>query len=344
MRKLLLPFSLIYAAITLLRNLLYDKGFLRQASFNAPVICVGNITVGGTGKTPCIEYIAGELSRDHIPGLVSRGYRRKTKGVVIAKPSSDAFEIGDEPFQISQRFPSMPIVVGEKRVEAIASLLSSSKADVVLMDDGFQHRAVKAGMYIMMMDFNRPIWRDFTFPAGNMREPASGRKRANIIIVSKCPEDISPETRAEYIRKLNPSENQHVFFTRIKYGALQPFANQPMHWNDGINIIAVSGIANTAPFIGHLKTMAAQVDELSFGDHHNFSNDDLLMIENKFAAMPHNSSVVTTQKDAARLKSMDLKDFTFISKLFILPIEMEFLFNDKTKFDQLINHYVAKNQ
>ncbi len=344
MRRLLLPFSLIYAAITSLRNLLFDKGILSSVRFRVPIICVGNITVGGTGKTPCIEYLVQLTRADFNPGLISRGYRRKTKGVVMANSASDASEIGDEPFQIKQRFPAMPIVVAEKRVDGINHLLQNSNVNLILMDDGFQHRAVEAGVYIMMMDYNRPLWNDFTFPAGNMRESAAGRKRADIIIVSKCPPDLTEETKIQYINKLKTSASQEVYFTTIKYGKLESFSHHKPLSETPERIIAVSGIANPVPYINHLKSHTNNVQELSFGDHHNFTSSDIELINRRFAEDERNSIVVVTQKDVARLTTMDLGNFAFMQKLYILPIEMEFLFNEKTKFDKIIKHYVGKNQ
>lgn len=345
MRKLLLPFSWIYGGITSLRNLLYDKGWFRSVTFDAPVICVGNITVGGTGKTPCIEYLILLLSDIRQPGLVSRGYRRKTKGVVMADAGSDALAIGDEPYQIKQRFPGLPIVVSGDRVKGIAHLLAHSKTNVVLMDDGFQHRAVQAGLYVMMMDYHRPIWKDHPFPAGSLREPASGRRRAHILIVNKCPGTLSEEERDLFFRKLTLRPNQHLFFTSINYGSLKPFKHNNELPSRIDRILAISGIANPTPFHNYLVDSGYSVMPMPFGDHHHFGDDDLRRVEASFLnAAGGVNIVVMTEKDAARMDSMDLARFAFANHLYYLPIGLEFLFNEKNKFDQLIKQYVGKNQ
>ncbi|MGV8829151.1 MAG: tetraacyldisaccharide 4'-kinase [Breznakibacter sp.] len=345
MRKLLLPFSWIYGGITSLRNLLYDKGWFRSVTFNVPVICVGNITVGGTGKTPCIEYLIQLLSDIRQSGLVSRGYRRKTKGVVMADAGSDALTIGDEPYQIKQRFPGLPIVVSGDRVKGITHLLAHSKTNVVLMDDGFQHRAVQAGLYVMMMDYNRPIWKDHPFPAGSLRETASGRRRANLLIVNKCPGDMSEGERNLFFHKLTLRPEQHLFFTSINYGALKPFKHRNVLPCGVDRVVAVSGIANPTPFHNYLRDSGYSIMPMPFGDHHHFGEDDLKRIEDGFLSAGEGVNVVVvTEKDAARMDSMDLGRFAFANHLYYLPIGLEFLFNEKNKFDQLIKHYVGKNQ
>ena len=344
MRKMLLPFSWLYAGITFLRNLLYDKGWFHSVSFDVPVICVGNITVGGTGKTPCIEYLIQLLRPMGQVGLVSRGYKRNTKGLVMAGADSGALDIGDEPFQIKQRFGDLPIVVCGNRVQGISFLLQNSTANMVLMDDGFQHRAVRAGLYVMMMDFNRPLWEDHPFPAGTLRESASGRRRAHILIVNKCPDSLSDSVKELYFRKLDLQRGQHLFFSRIRYGELIPF-NHHTQIVDPVDVaLAVSGIANPAPFHHYVRSIGNQVVEMAFGDHHHFSDDDLLSIETKFVSQSEvRKIVVITEKDAARLHNINLSQFSFAEHLYYLPIELEFLFNEQNKFDQLIKQYVGKN-
>ncbi len=344
MQKILLPFSWIYAGITSLRNLLYDKGWIRSFAFDVPVICVGNITVGGTGKTPCIEYLINLLSGFCSPGLISRGYRRKTKGLVMANSNSDALDIGDEPFQIKQRFPLLPIVVSGDRVAGINSLLENTSVNMVLMDDGFQHRAVRAGLYVMMIDYNRPLWDDYPFPAGFLRESASGRHRAHIVIVNKCPKSFSELDRQLFIKRLKLHREVHLFFSCIHYGTIKPLKHQnplPVHID---TVVAVSGIANAEPFHQYLQTIGNKVVAMSFGDHYHFKNQDLLLIDNRFlSGAGHNTIAVTTEKDAARMGSLSLDGYSFAEHLYYLPIELEFLFNEKDKFDHLIKQYVEKN-
>lgn len=345
MRKLLLPFSFIYSGITSMRNLMYDRGWKRSVRFSVPVICVGNITVGGTGKTPCIEYLIRLVSESHKPSLISRGYRRKTKGLLMATSLSDADEIGDEPFQMKRRFPNLPIVVSADRVLGINHLIRNSDTDVVLMDDGFQHRSVKAGLYVLMTDYHRPMWNDYTFPAGMLREPASGRRRAAIIIVNKCPNHLSQEEQESIRKRLIVNGEQNLFFTRIKYGNFKSFSSESGMGDVAYDtIIAVSGIGNPHPFHAYLKQKARTIVEMPFGDHHHFTQEDLDGVEHQFvAAQCVNKCVVITEKDAARLHGVDLSGYGFASHLLFLPIELEFL-NGKNKFDQLIEQYVGKNQ
>ncbi len=336
LRLLLLPFTAIYALVMLIRNKLYDCGLLRSTSFAKPVICVGNITVGGTGKTPLIEYLASILS-DYRPSLVSRGYRRKTKGLVVAKPESSVCEIGDEPSQIHRKFPEMPIAVCADRCLAINTLLANANTGVVLMDDGFQHRSVKAGLNIVVCDYARPMWRDWTFPAGNLREPFSGRRRAQIFVVNKCPRNLSADERRSIFEHLKPRENQAVFFTSIKYGELRnAWTHELCAAPD--SCVAIAGIGRPEPFFQELKNRIQTIETLRFADHHPFSLDDVEMIRAKVKSLGCNAVIVTTEKDATRLPQIDGVEILY------LPIELEVLFGECNIFNQKIIDYVSKNQ
>lgn len=315
----------------LVRNWLYSKGMVHVSTFARPVICVGNITVGGTGKTPFIEYLL-RLLHDSKPSIVSRGYHRKTKGLVVATSYSTSAEIGDEPCQMHAKYPHVPLAVDEDRSEAIRCLIDSTDTGVVLMDDGFQHRETKAGFYVLMADYARPMWSDWTFPAGNMREPWSGRHRADIIVVNKCPQAMSQEERDSIVRMMNTS--RPIFFTAIAYGNLKDMGGASV---PGINgrVVAVAGIGRPEPFFEELDLRYGTVERMTFADHHNYTSSDVEAIK-KVAS--DGAVVITTEKDFTRLPSLgDIK-------VFYMPIELKVLFGDEDKLNLILNNYVSKNQ
>lgn len=330
-RLLLLPLTAIYSAVMLVRNWFYSSGFLHVSTFTRPVICVGNITVGGTGKTPFIEYLLRLLS-DHRPSIVSRGYHRKTKGLVVATPLSQASDIGDEPYQMHSKFPSVPLAVAEDRSSAIRHIIAATDSSVVLMDDGFQHRETKAGFYVLMADYARPMWSDWTFPAGNMREPWAGRHRADIIVVNKCPLSLSEAERDAIVRKMNVS--LPVFFTSIVYGALKPLGNAPVADING-RVVAVAGIGRPEPFFDELDRRYGHVVRLPFPDHHNFSPSD---VEAILAQATPDAVVITTEKDSTRLPSLGSLP------VYYMPIELKVLFGAQDKLNLILSNYVIKNQ
>ncbi len=336
LRLLLLPFTVIYACVMLVRNWLYDCGLRKSFAFSKPVICVGNITVGGTGKTPLIEYLARVLA-DLRPSLVSRGYRRKTQGLVTASASSTAEEIGDEPFQIHQKFPQMPMSICADRPLAINALLEKGETDVVLMDDGFQHRAVRAGLNIVVCDYARPMWNDWTFPAGDLREPFVGRRRAQIFVVNKCPSDLSEEERASIVEHLRPTESQTVFFSAIRYGELRKVSTGEVALAPK-KALAVAGIGRPKPFFEEVRRRVETVDTLRFADHHSFSDEDLTEIRRKAESLGSEAVIITTEKDATRLPEIEGIEICY------LPIELELLFGERDRFNSKIIEYVRKNQ
>lgn len=331
---LLLPFSAIFYAVTSLRNALYDSGILQSRSFSKPVICVGNITVGGTGKTPMIEYLVRNLLNFN-PSLVSRGYRRNTKGLVFANKNSSADEIGDEPHQLLEKFSSMPIAVDANRANAIEFLLQNTDTQVVLMDDGFQHRSVKAGLNIVIADYARPMWSDHVFPAGRLRESMRGLRRADIIVINKCPENLSVEAKFEIASHLNLCDNQQLFFSAIQYSEPILISGNQQITSD--KIVAVAGIGRPQPFFNEVERRFGKTRKIAFADHHDFSPSDIKKIKNELKLLGSNSIVITTEKDAQRFGK---QDFT----IYALPIRLSILFDEQEKFNKTIIDYVTENQ
>lgn len=327
-RLILLPFSLIYSGIVALRNWLYNHNILHSTTFDIPVICVGNITVGGTGKTPFIEYILRTLESSNTPAIVSRGYRRKTKGLVIAAKDSTTQDIGDEPFQMHNKFPNIPIAVDGNRNKAIKWIKDNTSCNVVLMDDGFQHRSTKASFYVLMTDYARPMWSDWTFPSGNLREPWHGRHRADIIIVNKCPENLSEKERDDIKKRLNVS--CPIYFASITYGELR--RHDATVANEDIDkALAIAGIGRPAPFFEEVKRRVKDTQCIEYADHHNFSADDFNNISSVMAN--DGRRLITTEKDATRLANSGL-DYLFI------PIELKILFGQGKELNKIINDAV----
>ena len=331
LRKILFPLALLYKGITSFRNFLYNKGIFKSYSFEVPVISVGNLSVGGTGKTPQIEYLIRLLSEKNKIATLSRGYKRKSKGFILADANLNASIIGDEPFQFYSKFPNIQVAVDTNRKNGIDQLLSqTSKPEVILLDDAFQHRKVKAGFYILLTSYNDLYSDDFQLPTGNLRESRSGAKRANIIIVTKCPSDLLNESRTEITKKLTIESNQQLFFTTIAYDNFVYSENEKRSVSEIQNVdkLLLAGIAKTQSFFRHLHTNNEIC--LTFPDHHHFTEKDILEIRNK----ANNKIIITTEKDFVRLKGRIPKE-----QLFYLPIQSKFLFEGKN-FDKTILNYV----
>ncbi|TRX72625.1 tetraacyldisaccharide 4'-kinase [Carboxylicivirga sp. M1479] len=339
-RKLLFPFTWLYSAITSLRNLLFDLGFLRSHSYATPIISVGNITVGGTGKTPLSEYIIRLFKENYKICLLSRGYKRQTKGALIANNSSTASTIGDEPFQIMSKFPEINVCVAEKRVEGMEMILKNTNTNLVLMDDAYQHRHVKPGLSLLVIDYNRPLWKDCPFPAGDLRETRAGKKRAHIIVVNKCPLSLSEDERAYWLKKIKAKAHQQVYFTSINYGLPTPFLNDnKISFPGGLPILALAGIAQPQGFFNHLDKNFKVKEKLSYADHHHFSDDELSNISEKVLS-DEIKALVTTEKDAVRLSKLPQD---VLEKCWYIPIQLKVLFNEEEQFDNTIRNYVRDN-
>lgn len=334
LRKILFPFAVLYGFITSIRNFLFDYGILKSYSFPIPVIAVGNLSVGGTGKTPQIEYLIRLLSNKYKIATLSRGYKRKSEGFILANATSNAEILGDEPFQFYKKFPNIQVAVDANRKNGIEQLLSqSNKPDVILLDDAFQHRKVKAGFYILLTAYNDLFINDFMLPTGNLRESRSGAKRADMIIVTKCPRDIS-ELAQNKIKKSLLRENEkqaEVFFTFIDYDDKIYSNNKTLNVNEvkTVDKLLLAGIAKPESFFAYLQS---ENDEcLMYPDHHHFSEKEIVEIKEK----AKNKIIITTEKDFVRLNEKLPND-----SLFYLPIKSSFV-NNSTDFDKQIINYVG---
>ncbi len=340
-RYLLFPFSLVYSVIIFFRNWLFDKNILKHAEFNFPIICVGNIAVGGTGKSPMVEYLIWLLKDKRKVATLSRGYKRKTTGFAVANEKTTALEIGDEPMQFHQKFKNITVSVGEERVVAIPQLLHDKpETEVIILDDAFQHRHVKAGLNIVLTEYNNLFTKDFMLPAGDLRDVRASMKRAEIIVVTKCKSDISIEKKEAFIKEINPLPHQKIFFTEIVYNTpYHLFSNQATNLSFTEDILLITGIANPKPLKEFLAKQSNSYEMIRYPDHHIFDTDDLREIKKQFEKNNGgNKIIVTTEKDAVRLVKFEdsLKDYP----IYVLPIKHQFLFNEANEFDNAIMNYV----
>jgi tetraacyldisaccharide 4'-kinase len=340
-RYLLFPISLIYGSIIWMRNWLFDKNILKSASFNFPIIGVGNIAVGGTGKTPMVEYLIRLLQNNYKMATLSRGYKRKTKGFAIANASTTALEIGDEPMQFHNKFPNVSVAVGEERLVAIPQLLQAKPGtNVIILDDAFQHRPVKAGLNIVLTAYNNLFTRDIILPSGDLRDVKASMKRAGIIVVTKCKTGLSATEKDTITKEINPLPHQTVFFTEIRYTKpYHLFNKSEAVINSDSNVLLVCGIANPNPLKVFLAEQVHSYDMLRYADHHIFNSDDLADIKKHFEKIQGNNKIIlTTEKDATRLVKFadELKDYP----VYVLPIEHSFLFGEGEEFDKLVLDYI----
>ena len=343
-RVLLLPFALLYGVVVYVRNWLYNKQYLKSVQFNIPMICVGNLSLGGTGKSPMVEYLLSILSDDYKIATLSRGYKRRTKGYALAGVNTTALEIGDEPMQFHIKYPNVSVAVGERRIEAIPQLIQDvPDLAAVILDDAFQHREIVAGLNILLTDYSNLYCDDVFFPTGDLRDERRSAKRANIIVVTKCPENLAEAERDEIIEKLYPDQHQAVFFTSIAYDTPYHIYDPNKQWNLSVKdeVLLVCGIANPIPLKEYLHEQTHTYYQISYSDHHIFSIEDLNDIKNKFEQITADSKIIlTTEKDAVRLVKYTEELNTI--PLYVLPIKPNFLFNSKEAFNQLVIHYVAE--
>ncbi len=340
-RYLLFPFALIYGAVIWLRNWLFDKNILKSSSFNFPVICVGNIATGGTGKTPMTEYLVEILRNRYKTATLSRGYKRKTKGFTIADSNTTAIDIGDEPMQFHQKFPDITVAVGEERLVAIPQILHQRPdTRVIILDDAFQHRSVRPGLNLLLTDYRNLYTRDLMLPAGDLRDVKKSRRRADVIIVTKCIGTLSVEERDQLIEEIDPLAHQQVFFTEIIY-------SQPYHLFDktrgnishSTDILLLCGIANPKPLKEFLTQHVHAYDMIRYADHHIFTSDDLTDIKKQFEKLPVSTRMIlTTEKDAVRLEKFRAELSSF--PIYVLPVKHRFLFNGETAFNGLIFNFI----
>jgi tetraacyldisaccharide 4'-kinase len=332
LRKILFPFAILYGFITSIRNFLFDRGILKSYSFDVPIIAVGNLSVGGTGKTPQIEYLIRLLSTKYKVATLSRGYKRKSKGFVLADPTSNAEILGDEPFQFYAKFKNIQVAVDADRKNGIEQLLSqTNKPEIILLDDAFQHRKVKAGFYILLTSYGDLYSDDFMLPTGNLRESRNGAKRANLVVVTKCPANLSLDELNKIRAKLKLESNQELYFSFIDYDELVYSEDKTMKVSEIKNVdkLLLAGIAKPNPFFAYLQD--ENDEKLVFPDHHHFTENDINDIKNK----SQNKIIITTEKDFVRLKGCIPNE-----QLFYLPIRSSFL-SASDDFDKTITNYVG---
>lgn len=339
----------MYGIIILVRNKLFDWEIISQTSFNIPTIVIGNLSVGGSGKTPLTEYLIRLLSNKEITTL-SRGYKRKTSGFILASKTSTSYEIGDEPLQLYRKFNSLNVAVCENRVKGVSEILKSKPSTkVILLDDAFQHRAIKPGLNILVTDFNNLFTNDYLMPSGRLREWRKGYKRADIIIVSKTPANTNTHTLKEIKEDINPNTYQKLYFSHIKYSEPKHYVgskkeNNPITKKE-TNALLITGIAKPTPLLNHLTKEYKTLEHLKFPDHHNFTKTDIEKIKNRYNKInSDNKIIITTEKDIMRLSLPEiLKDIQDIP-IYYVPIKIDFLNSeDKVNFDKQILNYVSSN-
>jgi len=340
-RYLLFPFSLIYGFIIWIRNKLFDRKILRSASFNFPLICIGNLAAGGTGKTPMTEYLVRLLEKKFVIATLSRGYKRTTKGFLIADENSTAADIGDEPMQMHKKFADLTVAVHEERVLGIPQLLfEKPQTQVIILDDAFQHREVNAGMNVLLTEYDHLYTRDFMLPTGNLRDVKSSSKRANIIVVTKCAASLNEKEKKEILTDLNPLDSQQVFFTTIDYAnPYHIFTNEIKILEQAYKALVISGIANPTPLEKMLSDYNITYEMMLFKDHYTFSINDIKEIRKRFSKLEFpNKIILTTEKDATRLAKYanELKGLP----VYAIPMQHKFLFGEEIKFDAEIISFV----
>lgn len=339
-RFFLFPFSLFYGSIVIVRNFFFDKqiSIFKSTKFDIPTISVGNITVGGTGKTPFIEYLIRLLSDKYKIATISRGYGRKTRGILIANQETKVEEIGDEPMQFFSKFyPKINVAVGEERAVAIPHVLAEKpETQVVLLDDAFQHRYVKPHFSILLIDFNRLVFKDFLLPVGMLREPVSGINRADVIVITKCPAAVG--YKKEYIKlklaKYIIKRWKPIFYTSVEYSKpVKIYGDSELEENQ--KVVIICGLAQNQPFIDHVRSNYEVISVFEFNDHHNYSSKDLARIGNELEKNTSDFSILTTEKDAVKLQNEAFKPIFETNGLHFLPIEIKFLSNEE-QFKRLV--------
>lgn len=342
-RLFLFPLAIVYGGILSFRNWLYRKKIIGAVNFNLPIICVGNLSVGGTGKSPMVDFLVGFLKKDYPLATLSRGYKRRTSGYVLANEQTTAIEIGDEPMQFHISHPDIAVSVCEKRIEAIPQLLyDRPETKLVILDDAFQHREIVAGFNIILTDYANLYTRDFYLPTGDLRDQKESASRADVIVVTKCPPSLSQQERFQIMQELKPLPNQHVFFTTIHYETpVHIITKQEQSLSRQNEVLLVCGIANPLPLTDYIHETTKTYDALFYSDHHIYSVENLTEIEERFSQIKDNQKmIVTTEKDAVRL--IKFKDRIAHLPLYVLPISVSFLFGQENEFKSLIYSFPQK--
>lgn len=352
---LLKPISYVYGWVMAVRNAMFDRGLLKQQEFDIPVITVGNISVGGSGKTPHTEYLLEALNSEYRVGMLSRGYKRRTKGFVLATENTHVEDIGDEPYQIFQKFKNRNVMVAvcEKRVEGIEKMREiNPDLELIVLDDAFQHRYVKPRLSIVLMEYNRPAFMDSMLPFGRLREPMSALNRADVIVITKCPETMAPIQRRIIEDSLNLFPYQKLLFSRYEYlkpkavfkdaKDLQQLNLEDLRETD--TLLSVTGVANPRPFVRKLRTYRAKVKIKCFSDHHNFTSSDMLAIQEKFDTMKgQRKYIITTEKDAMRLMNNPYFPHSLRKYIYYLPIRVTFEDHSDTPLDVVVKQRLRNN-
>ena len=345
---LLFPFSILYGIGVSIRNFLFDRGIFKSVGFDIPIICIGNLTIGGTGKTPHTEYLVHLLFKHHRVAVLSRGYKRKKKGFQIAHAESTAHDIGDEPYQIKKKFPDITVAVCAQRVKGVRELLQqedTAAPEIILLDDAYQHRHIKAGLNILLTDYHHLISKDCFLPTGRLRDSFHSRKRADIVIVSKCPEALPAQEMSSIRTSLRLAPWQKLFFSTLEYGDLVGA------WSDvkrefstitkNTKVFLLTGIANPQPILNRLKKTGADITSICYPDHHNFSAIDVKHINKIFHHLSESGDaiLVTTEKDASRLRLCQGLSESVQRHLYTLPIKITFLNGQEEEFNTIITNY-----
>jgi len=367
LRWLLLPFSLLYGLVVIMRNWFYDAGLFKSYKFTKPIISVGNLEVGGAGKSPMTEYLIRLLKSDYKLATLSRGYGRETKGYLVAENQESRVKnqeekkdsglstqdlrlsqkIGDEPAQFHQKFPDITVAVCEDRVAGLTKLLPNH--DLILMDDAYQHRAVTPGLSVLLFDYTRINQPHFLLPAGNMREPFSGRWRAQVIIISKCPASLTHDEQVELAYKIEPLPYQQLFFTSIAYQGLHDLNGNEadVTVDKDTTVFLLTGIANPQPLLQYLSKSTSNIIHHNYPDHHPFTLKNIAKLAAEYAAHPSQKKIIiTTEKDAQRLEESWLKQAGQNNgklPVFVMPIQVEFLNNSGDQFDKIVLDYVREH-
>ena len=344
----LLPLSWLYGLGVRFRNFLFDVGILKSQDYKVPIISVGNITVGGTGKTPHVEYLAKLLKDQFKVAVLSRGYKRKSHGYVLADKDTPMRQIGDEPYQMRQKFPGITVAVDKNRRRGIARLTEDDTIDVILLDDAFQHRYVKPGINILLVDYHRLIIYDKLLPAGRLREPLPGKNRADIVIVTKCPKELKPMEYRVITRAMNLYAYQTLYFSTLEYGELRPVFPQvrsslTLSQLSSYNVLLLTGIASPRQLSEDLKPLVKSITPMAFADHHHFTQKDLLRLSATFEAMPSPKVIITTEKDATRLNAAEELGDELRKAFYVIPVNIKFMLEQEDLFNQNIIGYVRKN-
>ncbi len=340
-RILLLPFSLLYWLAIAIRNWLYNKKIIRSTSFGLPIICVGNLAVGGTGKSPMVEYLVRLLKDQYKVATLSRGYKRRTKGYALAHDESTALEIGDEPMQFHVKFPDISVAVGEQRLEAIPQLLHDRPGtQAIILDDAFQHRAITAGLNVLLTDYSNLFTRDFYLPTGDLRDLKSEYKRAEVIVVTKCKPDLTIHEKEKITREIGLQNGQLIFFAAIEYGQPYHILNHTRFpLTENTEVLLVSGIANPRPLKNLLEKYSKTYYMIQYADHRIFTIDDLQDVKKRFKAIEAvNKIILTTEKDAVRLVKFNAEITDW--PLYVIPVRHHFLYEEGDRFNQLVINFI----